>query len=81
MGVFVAKQVVIMSHWGSVRDIARSVGLNGAYWHSVESVRLSGGSVGSLELSECQWGSVSVSGGQWDSLGLSGTQCAMYIHL
>ena len=35
MGVFVAKQVVIVSHWGSVGVIARSVGLNGAHWRSV----------------------------------------------
>ena len=32
MGVFIAKQGDIMSHWGSVGVIARSVGLNGAYW-------------------------------------------------
>ena len=40
MGVFVAKQGVIMSHWGTVGVIARSVGLNG----------------GSSELSRAQWG-------------------------
>ena len=43
MGVFVAKQVVIVSHWSSVGVIARSVGLNGAHWRSVG-------------VSETQWG-------------------------
>ena len=40
MGVFVAKQGVIMSHWDSVGAIGRSLGLNGE----------------SSELSGAQWG-------------------------
>ena len=32
MGVFVAKQVVIVSHWGSVGVIARSVGVSETQW-------------------------------------------------
>ena len=74
MWVFVAKQVVIMSHWGSVGVIVRSVGLTGVQWGSV---RLGGGSVGVIG---AQWGSVGVSGDQWGSMGFSGAQCAVYIH-
>ena len=62
MGVFVAKQVVIMSHWGSVEDIATSVGLNGAYWRSV------GVSETQWGLHEGLWSSVGLSGCQWDSV-------------
>ena len=55
MGTFVAKQGVIISHWGSVGVIARSLGLNG----------------GSSELRGAQWRSariVGVSGTQWGSV-------------
>ena len=62
MRVFVAKHGVIMSHWGSVGVIGRSVGLNGAQWGSV---RLIGGSVGVIG---AHWGSVGVSGAQWGSV-------------
>ena len=61
MGVFVAKQVVIMRHWGSVGVIARSVGLNGVHWRSVG-------------VSETQWWLLELNGAQWGSVGLS-AQC------
>ena len=65
MGVFFAKQVVIVSHWGSVGVIARSVGLNGAHWRSVGvSETQWGPRRGGLELGVGQWGSVGVSGAQ-----------------
>lgn len=40
MGVFLAKQKVVLTHWGSVRVTERSERLNGDQWSSVE---LSGG--------------------------------------
>ena len=43
MGVFVAKQGVIMSHWGSMGDHRSPVGLSGGQRGSWVSVGLSGG--------------------------------------
>ena len=40
IGVFLVKQKVILTHWGSVRVTERSERLNGDHWSSVE---LSGG--------------------------------------
>ena len=62
MRVFVAKQGVIMSNWGSVGVIVRSVRLNG------KSSELSGGQ---WWLNGANKGSVGVIGAVWLSLGLS----------